>query len=313
MTPISYAGRVAIVTGSGRGIGRAHAIELAHYGAAVVVNDLNGPSADSVVTEILDSGGAAVASYADVSTEAGGAALVAEALERFGGVDVVINNAGARRGGLFNDLTVSDIDTVIDSHLRAAFFVTQPAWRVMCEKGYGRVIMTSSSAGLFASPGLSNYASAKAGLYGLTKALAYEGMAHGITVNAILPFASTPASAEHMNNAPELRGEQFKFVSAEELARVPPGFQDPMLSAYLVAYLASAQCAVTGEAFSVCNGRYARVFVGIADGWLAEDLDAVSPEAVGAHIDEIRDLTEFSVPQWIFDEVAAVVRRFAPS
>lgn len=305
---IDFRGQVAIVTGSGRGIGRAHALEFGRRGAAVVVNDLDAEVADSVVGEIQSTGGTACASYDSVSTEVGGERLVQRALSEFGTVDVLVNNAGLRRPGFFGDLSTDEIDVVLDSHLRAAFFVSQPAWRIMRQKRYGRIVMTSSSSGMFSNQGLSNYAAAKAGIYGLTKAMAYEGQEFGITTNCVLPFAATRLPGAPVR-VPRMAEERAKYISDEVLAKVPANRSDPALVAHMVAFLASRECELTGEAFSVCNGRYARVFVGVAEGWLAPDVEAVSAERIQDELAVIRDLSRTEVPMWIFEESASVTRR----
>lgn len=178
---IGFDNQVAIVTGAGGGLGRAYALELARRGARVVVNDLGGrpdgtrggsDAADSTVAEIIAKGGEAVANYDSVGTPAGGEAIVRSAVDAFGTVDVVINNAGILRDKSFANVELSDVDAVIDVHLRGAFHVTQPAFRVMKEKGYGRLLFTSSAAGLFGNFGQANYGAAKMGLVGLSNVLA---------------------------------------------------------------------------------------------------------------------------------------------
>jgi NAD(P)-dependent dehydrogenase (short-subunit alcohol dehydrogenase family) len=307
---IDLEGDVAIVTGAGRGLGRAYALELARRGARVAVNDVSAAEAAEVVAEIRTGGGAAVAVSASVTTPDGGQAIVDAAVEAFGTVDIVVNNAGFLRPGYLEDLTADRIDDVLAVHLRGAFSVTQPAWRVMKQKGYGRVVMTSSSSGLFSHHGLSNYAAAKAGLYGLTKALAFEGRDHGVLVNAVLPYASTTITS----------GDPVPDLDEVWAASMPPGLsrsgmtpdrREPGLVAPLVTFLASRSCAVTGEAFSACGGRFARVFVGVADGWLAPDPGSVTAEAIAAHLDEIRDTSRSSIPAWMFDEWADVARRLS--
>jgi NAD(P)-dependent dehydrogenase (short-subunit alcohol dehydrogenase family) len=288
---VSLAGRSCVVTGAGRGIGRAEALELAARGAKVVVNDFDSDAADSVLAEVVAAGGTAVASYDTVATRAGGAAIIDTALESFGAIDVVVNNAGLRRHRYFSELSAEDIDIVLDSHLKAAFFVTQPAWPHMLRQGFGRVVMTSSSSGLLSNHSMANYAAAKAGLYGLTKALAYEGAEHGIRVNAILPIATTKAAMK----------VDFPDI-VERLAGVSAARQDPDLVAPLVAYLCSPECAINGEAISALYGRFARVFVGVSEGWLAQEVGEVSAENIATHLDEIRDVTRSEVPMWIFDE-----------
>lgn len=305
MDEIRFDGQVVVVTGSGRGIGRAYALEFGRRGGSVVVNGRTAAQADAVVAEIAAAGGRAVAHAGSIATAEGGAALIRAALDAFGGVDVVVNNAGGLAPAYFEDLTAAQLDTILDTHLRGMFFVTQPAWRVMKERGYGRVILTSSASGLFGHQGVANYAAAKAGAYGLTKALAYEGAPLGITCNAIVPVAATTIHQE--NPVPDMEEHRVRGNAAP--SRFPPAAKSPALVAAMVAYLASRGCTISGEAFSVVAGRFARVFVGVADGWLETDPARVSSEAIRDHIDEIRDVGAHSVPNWVFDEQAHVLDR----
>ena len=301
MGAVSFEGQVAIVTGGGRGLGRAYCVELARRGASVVVNDVSAEHATEVVAEILGAGGTAVASYDDIATPEGGEALVKLALDRFGTIDALINNAGILRNNYFEDLGLDQIDAVLDVNLRGAFFVTQPAWRIMKAKGYGRVVLTSSAAGLFSRPGSVNYSSAKAGLYGMCRALSFEGADHGITINAVLPRATTTIT--HGDPPPGLV-QAFPAALREALA---PRLA-PHVSAPLVCYLASRACTVNGEAFTTGYGRYARVFVGLAPGWLAPDPNAITIENVVENLDTIRDLNGYSVPAGNHTETEEVVK-----
>lgn len=305
---ISFENQVVVITGAGRGIGRAYALEFARRGAAVVVADVSREYTDEVVAEIIAAGGKAVACYESVASPEGGAAIIDTAVNTFGTVDVLINNAGFLRNGYFEDLTVAQIDAVLDVHLRSSFFVTQPAWRIMKAKRYGRVIMTSSSSGLFSHHGLSNYAAAKGGVYGLTKALAYEGANHGITCNAILPYAQTTIGVR--DPIPDFEANVEKFLDLNAAGQWLSQNTPEQIS-HLATYLASRECGVSGEAFSVCCGRYARVFVGVADGWLAPEPAKVSPEMVRDHFDLIRDVSHHTVPMWLFEEIATVSNRLA--
>jgi NAD(P)-dependent dehydrogenase (short-subunit alcohol dehydrogenase family) len=302
---VSFEGQVALVTGGGRGLGRAYCLELARRGAAVVVNDLaaedeRGSSvADDVVGEIARAGGRAVAAYDSVTTQEGARAIVETALSAFGTLDVVVNNAGIMRNGWIEELTPERFDAVTEVSIRGSFLVSQAAWPVLREKGYGRVVMISSAGGMFSFGGIANYAAAKAGIYGLTKALAYEGAEHGISVNVVLPMGGPMTSMDvpppgHARDYPEGLRERLAPLRTNEAVAV------------LVAALASRACTVTGEAYSVGFGRFARVFVGVAPGWIAPDAAAVSAEDVLEHFEEIRDLEGFIVPRHQYDEVTAI-------
>jgi NAD(P)-dependent dehydrogenase (short-subunit alcohol dehydrogenase family) len=260
---VSFDGQCAVVTGAGRGLGRSHAVEFARRGASVVVNDIDLRAAQAVVEEIEAADGRATASSDSVSSPRGGAAIVELAVERYGSLDILVNNAGFMRNGWFEDLRGAEIDEIIEVHLRGAFNVTQPAWRVMKARGYGRIIITTSSSGLFSHQGVANYASAKAGAYGLMRALAYEGVERGIKVNCVLPYAATaiqsgspiPAYAEHRARYGLTNG-----------GLLDPEREAPELVTHMVVALAARESDVTGEAFSICAGRYGRVFVGVTDG-----------------------------------------------
>ena len=296
---VRFDGQTAIVTGGGRGLGRAYCVELGRRGASVVVNDVAGEFADDVATEIVAAGGSAVASYDSVSSLEGGQALVQRAVDVFGTVDALINNAGVLRNGYFEDLTRDQVEAVFDVNLRGVFYATQQAWRIMKAKGYGRVVLTSSAAGLFSRGGSANYSTAKAGMVGLCRALSFEGAECGIRTNVVLPRANTTITA-----ADPIPGMADYYSPALREALAPRRTAE--VSAALVCYLASRDCAVSGEAFSSAFGSYARVFVGRAAGWLAPDANAITVEDVVEHLDEIRDLDSYSVPASNFGEVEAV-------
>jgi NAD(P)-dependent dehydrogenase (short-subunit alcohol dehydrogenase family) len=304
-TRLSLRGKVAIVTGAGRGIGRAEAVELARLGAAVVVNDSVGHRADEVAAAIVAGGGAAIASHESVASPSGGEKIVETAVREYGTVDVLVNNAGILRCGYFEALAPTDITDVLQTNVAGAFHVSQPAWRVMQKQRYGRIVNTSSSSGMFAHQGLAGYAASKAALYGLTKALAYEGQPYGISVNAVLPFAETAMASE--NPVPNMDEQKRRYFDPED-ARIAPRY-DPHLATSLVTYLASSECEVTGETFSACLGRYGRVFVGVADGWLADEPRLVTAGAIAERFDEIRDVSRHTVPGSLFEELATVVER----
>ena len=309
--PIRFDGQVVIVTGAGQGLGRAYALELGRRGAAVVVNDVGhldddgGPTADAVVAEIEAAGGRAVASYDTVATPEGGAAIVDRAVDHFGTVDAVVHNAGVWRNVPYAEMTVDQLEPVLDVHLRGAFFVTQPAWSIMQAKGYGRIVLTSSSAGAFGRESGANYVSSKAAMLGLGRAHALEGEAHGIRANCILPIAPFGRKGPVV---PALKNQ----VASSGL---PPEAAGPEQVAPMVAYLASAACTVTGEAFSAGGGRYARVFLGVASGWLGPAGGCATAEDVEAHLGDIEDVRDFSMPSSAWAELrdigAAHARRDA--
>ncbi|OBF06408.1 short-chain dehydrogenase [Mycobacterium sp. ACS4054] len=266
--------RVAVVTGAGRGLGRAYAHLLASRGARVVVNDIGGRvdgegvdagPAERVVEEITGAGGQAVASTASVATREGGEAVIATALERYGRIDILIHNAGNVRRGSLKQMTYEDFDAVLDVHLRGAFNVVRPAFPVMCAAGYGRIVLTSSIGGLYGNHDVANYAAAKAGVIGLSNVAALEGAAEGVRCNVIVPAAVT------------------RMADGIDTSSYPP--MGPELVAPVVGWLAHQSCSVTGEVFIALAGRVARAVVAETPGvcrpaWTIED--------VGSHLDAIR-------------------------
>jgi NAD(P)-dependent dehydrogenase (short-subunit alcohol dehydrogenase family) len=292
-----FDGRVAIVTGAGGGLGREHALLLAARGAQVVVNDLGGAAdgtgrsagpAEQTAREISDLGGVAVADANTVATPDGGQAVVDAALEAFGRVDIVINNAGILRDKAFHNMTPELLDPVLDVHLRGAFNVTRPAWARMREARYGRVLLTASNAGILGNFGQSNYGAAKMGLVGLARVLAQEGARYGINVNVLAPIARTRLT--------------------EELLGPLAGRLDPRLVAPVAAFLVHEDCPVTGEIYSVAGGRVARFFVGLTEGVLDPE---PTVESVRDNLDRIRDQAGYSVPASVADEIARLVERLA--
>ena len=200
---MSVDGRVAIVTGAGNGLGRQHALLLAKNGAKVLVNDLGGSvdgtgqgdAADAVVEEIRDLGGEAVANKASVSDKDGAKSIVEDAVNAFGTVDIVVNNAGILRDKSFKNMTLDEWDIVINVHLNGSAYVTWNAWPIMYAKNYGRVVLTSSVSGIFGSFGQANYGAAKMGMLGLMNNLAREGASHNVHTNCLSPGASTRMTA----------------------------------------------------------------------------------------------------------------------
>jgi NAD(P)-dependent dehydrogenase (short-subunit alcohol dehydrogenase family) len=306
---ISFEGQVAVLTGAGGGIGSLSALELAQRGASVVVNDPagvghpDGALADDVVEKIKTAGGTAVASYDSIATPEGGKALIECALDNFGTVDAILHYAGTWRHHLFSEMTADKVDAVLDVHLRGAFFVVQPAWDIMKNKGYGRIMLTSSSSGLFGRRWGANYAASKAGLFGLGRALALEGGEHGIFTNCLLPIAS--GQNRYREYPPASMMEDYKASAFSDGAALPPGAVAERVVP-LTTYLASRECAVNGEAFSAGAGRYARVFVGVTDGWLSPTGSFPTAADIAEHLDEIEDRSNYLVPTSIFDELVAI-------
>jgi NAD(P)-dependent dehydrogenase (short-subunit alcohol dehydrogenase family) len=301
---IAFDGQVVIVTGAGQGLGREYALELGRRGARVVVNDVaglddpRGSAAEAVVSEIVAAGGEAVASHDTVATPEGGKAIVELAVERFGTVDAVIHNAGTWRHKYFLEMTPDQLDPVLDVHLRGAFFVAQPAWPIMQAKGYGRIVLTSSSTGAFGRVAGTNYAAAKAAMLGLARAMSLEGEEHGIRTNCILPVAP-------FRNRGPVPTELTAKLNSVGLAPEEAG---PELVAPMVVYLASAACSVNGEAFSAGGGRFGRVFIGVADGWLGPLDGSAAAEDIEAHLPEIEDRSSYAIPPTSLDELAVIGR-----
>jgi NAD(P)-dependent dehydrogenase (short-subunit alcohol dehydrogenase family) len=311
---IDLDGQVVIVTGGARGIGRAYCLDFGARGARVVVADTSADEANAVVASIKQAGGSSVAACYDVATKVGGEQIVQETLHEFGRVDAIVNNAGILRPGYFEDLTEDQIDSVLAVHLKGAFFVTQPAWGLMKQQGYGRVVITSSSSGMFSHQAISNYAAAKAGLYGLTKALAYEGRPYGIAVNCILPSATTTISEGNPIPGFDLdwgspegtvpdSGRSWSQTFETINARRPPS-----AVAALVTLLVSRSCPVNGGAFIAASGWYGRVAVAKARGWLAPDASSVRAEDVQAHWEEIQDQSSLIVPEDMLADMSAIAK-----
>jgi NAD(P)-dependent dehydrogenase (short-subunit alcohol dehydrogenase family) len=312
---ISFEGQVAVVTGGGGGIGRIQALELARRGASVVVNDVggagtpDGPFADRVVAEIEAEGGTAVASQHSIATPEGGKALVDLAVERYGTVDAILHYAAVWRHVLMEDMTADQLDPVLDVHLRGAFFVVQPAWSIMKEKGYGRVMLTSSSAGAFGRQFGTNYSAAKMGLIGLARALAHEGAEHGILANCLLPIAKV--------HKPQFEGQKPAAELMNEFAKTglatgahPPGSTGELVVS-MPTYLASSACTVNGQAYEAGAGHYARVFVAVSDGWLCAAGETPTAEDIAAHLGEIDDTSSFSLPWSVHEQMRAIAEQLA--
>jgi len=276
VSELRFDDRVAVVTGGGRGLGRAYAQLLAARGAKVVVNDSGGSltgdgidadPAEQVAREIRAAGGEAIACTASVATREGGEAIIAAATENYGGIDILIHNAGNVRRGSLKEMSYEDFDAVLDVHLRGAFNVVRPAFPLMCAAGYGRIVLTSSIGGLYGNHEVANYAAAKTGVIGLSNVAALEGAPDGVTSNVIVPAAVT------------------RMAAGIDTSAYPP--MGPDLVAPVVGWLAHESCSVTGEIFIALAGRVARAVVAESPGvcrpsWTVED--------VGAHLDAIRNI-----------------------
>ncbi|MGI8708789.1 MAG: SDR family NAD(P)-dependent oxidoreductase [Actinomycetota bacterium] len=281
--------RTAIVTGAGAGLGRSYALALAARGAKVLVNDLGArldgsgrddSLADSVVAEIMERGGVAAADHTSVATPEGGRAIVEHAASEFGGVDVLVNNAGNMRLSSFAKLDVSSIHEILDVHLGGSFYVTQPAYKLMMEQKRGRIIFTTSGLAIFGIYGASVYAAAKGGVVGLMNVLELEGRRHGIKVNAVAPMARTRMSGDDLySELPE------EVVGPEHVAPV-------------VEYLASDGCEPSGEVWSVGAGSVARIVTGRAAGYFKHPKDegALTAEDIAAHLASVSMPTDLSEP-----------------
>jgi NAD(P)-dependent dehydrogenase (short-subunit alcohol dehydrogenase family) len=289
--------RVAIVTGAAGGLGRSYALDLARRGAHVVVNDLGSTSKElpsaaalAVVKEISAAGGTAIADGADVTDRAQADAMVGRAVSVFGRVDILINNAGILRDRSFAKLGTDDFQAVLDVHLMGAVHCTQAIWARMIEQRYGRVVMTTSSAGLYGNFGQANYGAAKAAVVGLMNVLALEGERHGIRVNAMSPAASTP-----MTEA-VLSAEVKRAMGAD-------------LVAPAVTYL-SSEHAPNGTILAAGGGSFARTYVVSTEGVHLEP-EAVSAEAVAGAFEAIVDRTSLHAFSSASEEVARFASRAA--
>jgi len=294
MPELRFDDRVAVITGAGRGLGRAYALLLASKGAKVVVNDpgvglkgdgVDAGPAEAVAREIRAAGGEAVACTESVATPAGGKAIIDAALGRYGRIDILIHNAGIVRAASLKTMTQDEFDSVLDVHLRGAFHVVRPAFPRMCEAGYGRIVLTSSIGGLYGNHDQANYGVAKAGLIGLSNVVALEGAAEGVKCNVIVPAAVT------------------RMAEGLDTSAYPA--MGPDLVAPVVGWLAHEACSITGEMMVSIAGRVAKAFVGETPGvyrpsWtidqVGEEMEAIGdtaapwilPVVPSAHIDHIR-------------------------
>jgi NAD(P)-dependent dehydrogenase (short-subunit alcohol dehydrogenase family) len=293
-----FEGRVAVVTGAGRGIGRAYARLFAARGARVVVNDLGGSMqgegadvepATEVVAEIVDGGGSAIADSNDVASVGGAQALVDAAIEEFGRLDILVNNAGIIRWAGFPDADADNLDRHLAVHLGGSFNTTRAAWAHMVAQGYGRVVMTTSS-GMFGLPNNLSYAAAKAGVIGLTRSLATAGAAHGIKLNLIAPAAMTRMAGGDASGSDEMT---------------------PDLVAPMVAFLAHEACPVSGEIYAAGAGRFSRIFIAQTAGYV-QVTPAATVEDIAENWALINDETGYSIPADLMSWSAAFTSHRRP-
>lgn len=292
MSDVRFDGRVAIVTGAGGGLGRSHALLLASRGAKVVVNDLGGsrdgtgaPSsemANKVVEEIKSAGGEAVADAHGVDTVEGGEAIVKTALDAYGKIDIVIANAGILRDRAFHNITEEDWDKIYAVHVKGSFDVIQPAFRVMRQNNYGRIIVTTSNAGLYGNFGQANYSSAKTALLGFASTLELEGAKYNIKANVIAPVAASRLTEDVMPPA--------------VLEKLKPEYVSPM-----VAYLCSEECQVSGQIFTAGGGYFGRAAIMEGKGAV---LPHATPEDIRDNFSKISDLSSAEEFANAFDEVS---------
>lgn len=302
-TTIRFDGKVAVVTGAGAGLGRAYALELAKRGAKVVVNDLGGArdgsggsraAADNVVEEIRALGGEAVASYDSVATAEGGQAIVDTAVEAFGRLDILINNAGILRDRTLVKMEPDEWQAVRSVHLDGAYNVTRPAFLKMRENGFGRIILTTSAAGLYGNFGQANYAAAKMGLVGFMNSLKHEGEKYNIRVNAVAPIAASRLTEDVL--PPDL------------LEKLKPEFVVP-----LVAYLCSEECSATGMIFNAGMGSFNRVAIVSASGAIPAERGALpTPEQVADNWDAINSLSSAKELPSLTASIGALLEMFQP-
>ncbi len=288
MSELRFDGRVAVITGAGRGLGREYALLLASRGARIVVNDpgsaikgdgIDAGPAQSVVDEIREAGGEAVASTESVATEAGGAAIIHAAIDAWGRIDILIHNAGNVRYGSLNEISHEDFQAVVDVHFTGAFNVVRAAFPLMSAAQYGRIVLTSSIGGIYGNNNCVNYGMSKSGMIGLSNIISLEGESANIKSNLIVPGAVT------------------RMAGGLDTSQYPP--MGPELVAPMVGWLAHESCSVSGEMMAAVGGRMARMFIAETPGvyrpsWTIDDI-AAEIDGIRAKGPENRDLQDFGL------------------
>ncbi len=291
-------GRTALITGAGGGLGRAHALLFAKYGANVVVNDLGSTTdgsgkstsmADAVVDEIKAAGGNAVANYDSVSEREGAENMIKTALDAFGSIDILVNNAGILRDKSFTKMEDADWDAVIAVHLKGSYFCTKAAWPHMRERKFGRIVMTSSASGIYGNFGQTNYSAAKSALLGFGQTLALEGEKYNVRTNIIAPVA----------------------VSRMTESLMPPNIHDlikPEFVSPLVVYLCSEHCDANGEVYEVGAGAFCRIETLRAKGYRVKPTGEITVEQIAEHWNEVNDMTDAEIIRSIGESTQATLR-----
>ena len=291
-------GRTALITGSGGGLGRAHALLFAKYGANVVVNDLGGKPdgtgkstsmADHVVDEIKAAGGNAVANYDSVSDQKGAENMIKAAIDKFGSIDIVINNAGILRDKSFTNMEEADWDSVMAVHVKGAYFCSRAAWPHMREKKWGRIVMTDSASGIYGNFGQTNYSAAKNALIGFGQTLALEGEKYNVRTNIIAPVAVSRMTESLMP----------AFVH---------DFIKPEYVSPLVVYLCSEACDANGEVYEVGAGAFCRIETLRAKGFRIKPDGEISVEQVADHWKEINDMANADVVRSIAESTQSTMK-----
>ena len=313
MNELRFDGRSVIVTGAGRGVGRCHALLLAARGAKVVVADLGGrldgggsssEPAEAVVKEIEAAGGEAVACHASVAEEAGAASIVQAALDAFGRVDVVVNNAGIADPDLFEDLSPDRFRRMVDVHYLGSVYVAFAAWPHMIEAGYGRIVNTCSEAAFGLVPKASSYGGAKGGVLSFTRALALEGLQHGIQVNAVAPRAQTRLSA------PSVLAKTYDMPESVFESGTMDKFAPELVSPAAV-FLAHDSCDLNGEVLIAGGGDVMRMAIIANDGISRDDM---TPEHIAENLAQVMDMSdahELKVETLMSDETTAAAEAAA--